>query len=507
MSVTKDGVLQTTRPVSKTNIFDYSMSAGSNTKNPILVYGANFMEEIDLSDIALGLDGVALDGVYSDVLGSPLKKINVGTALTKVNDETYTTTVAVLGCQLQGAAKVFENLTSLNIRGQRNQTDTATNINGYDMSELQEVLAMGSGLTNFYSSQSGNKFTKLELPSDVYTLWMNNSSWEVLEFWDCNIGNNGDYITWTDNEGNVVTVARNTATLTLVNGIPSTIHEVSLLGTTGSTINSIIFVKNWLNAIEDAGGNYSEYELTMDKINWTETTVGNSNLLTFEDLSHLAQLKNAKQNLKGYLVLKDTGDELTAQQLNMIKGWFGDTVFTKDSSGLVIDHKRNYIQINIGGNIDVDEFGNVTITEGNSASLNATRFALAEDDATNYSWALSDPDNPRNVTRVNGLKIVQAEDSIDGIAYITSSQSNVGHDYDVDVVCIVSGVVLNSVTIHVVGATYPTSMKISISNRATAIPRVVPGGICFYSTGMKADLFVDSDYTYTGVIDKVTYSI
>jgi len=48
-------------------------------------------------------------------------------------------------------------------------------------------------------------------------------------------------------------------------------------------------------------------------------------------------------------------------------------------------------------------------------------------------------------------------------------------------------------TIHVVGATYPMSMKISAMNRATAIPRIVPNGTCFYSTGMKADLFADSD--------------
>ena len=108
MSVTKDGVLQTTRSVSKSNPFVYSMSGGSNTKNPILVYGANFMEEIDLSEIATGLDGITLDGVYSTVLGSPLKKINVGTPLTEVTGG-YTTTVATLGCQIQGSKEVFEN--------------------------------------------------------------------------------------------------------------------------------------------------------------------------------------------------------------------------------------------------------------------------------------------------------------------------------------------------------------------------------------------------------------
>jgi hypothetical protein len=61
--------------------------------------------------------------------------------------------------------------------------------------------------------------------------------------------------------------------------------------------------------------------------------------------------------------------------------------------------------------------------------------------------------------------------------------------------------------IHVIGATYPASLKISVQNRATAIPRIVPNGTCFYSTGMKADLFVDSDYEYTGIIDKITYRI
>ena len=396
MSIYKDGkAWGPTVSVSKYNIFEHNMGAGygdlhggSNTKNPVDLYGANFIEEIDLSEIALGLDGVDLNGVYSEVLGSPIKKINIGTPITTVDQDTCTTTVATLGGGIAGNAKVFENLTHLNIRGQRNQTDTNANIYGFDMSELQEFLAMGSGITNFYSSQSGNKFTKLELPSDVYTIWMNNSSWEVLEFWDCTIGQN------------------NTATLEKVLGVPTTVHEVSLLGTTGSTINSIIFVKNWINALVNAGADLSEYELVMDKINWSDTTVGNSNLLTFEDLSHIAQLKNAGQNLKGYLVIKNDGTELTAQQLNMIKSWFGDTVFTKDSSGLVVDHMRDYIQINIGGNIDVDNQGGVTITEGNTASLNATRFALAEDNSANYSWALSDPLNPSNAPRVNGLKIV-----------------------------------------------------------------------------------------------------
>jgi hypothetical protein len=87
------------------------MAIGASTKNPMLFYGANFMEEIDFSDIAHGLDGVTLDGVYSNVLGSPLKRLNVGVHITENTDQSidadYTATLASLGCQIQGNANVF----------------------------------------------------------------------------------------------------------------------------------------------------------------------------------------------------------------------------------------------------------------------------------------------------------------------------------------------------------------------------------------------------------------
>ena len=282
MTIYKDGYpWGPTTSVSKTSIFSHNMGAGygelhggSNTKNPVTIYGANFMEEIDLSEIALGLDGVTLDGVYSEVLGSPLKRINVGTSLTAITGG-YSTTVATLGCQIQGQARVFENLQSLNIRGQRNQTDLNATMYSYDMSEVNEVLAMGSGLTNFYSSQSGNKFSKIEIPDDVYTIWMNNSSWDNLEFWHCEIGQN------------------NSATLTQTSGVPTTVHEISLLGNTGSTLESIQLVKDWLSALDAANADFSQYTLTMDKVNWSDATVGADNLLTFTELQRLAQLNGA----------------------------------------------------------------------------------------------------------------------------------------------------------------------------------------------------------------------
>lgn len=489
MSVMKDGVLQATQAVNKTQPLVYSMSGGSNTKNPITIFGANFMESIDLSEIATGFDGVELNGIYSEVLGSPLKSLNVGTPLTQTQTG-YTTTVAVLGCQLQGQAQVFENLQSLNIRGQRSQTDLNALIHNNDMSELKEVLAMGSGVSNFYSSQSGNDFTKIEIPSDVYTIWMNNSSWQDLEFWDCTIDESD-----------------NSAVLTQVQGVPVDVHEVSFLGSTGSTQESAIFVKNWLASIDAANGDYSQYFLEMDKVNWSETTVGASNLLTYEELGKLAQMRNANISIKGYIVLKDTGTDLTSSQLNNIKSWFGDTVFTKNSSGLIIDHKREYIQINVGGNITVDpQSGDVTLREGNAASLNATKFTLAEDDTTNYNWAVTDPNSNEAFIRYKGVTVIQASESIDGIAYLQSSQSQEGQDYDVKVICS-SGGVNYSTIIHITAATYPTDMHLAINNLATTPPRLIPGAICFYNSGQRADVFVASEQQYTGIINKITYTI
>jgi hypothetical protein len=56
--------------------------------------------------------------------------------------------------------------------------------------------------------------------------------------------------------------------------VPTTVHNVSLLGTTGSTTESIIFVKKWLAALREANVDLSQYNLIMDKIDWSDTTVG-----------------------------------------------------------------------------------------------------------------------------------------------------------------------------------------------------------------------------------------
>jgi hypothetical protein len=243
----------------------------------------------------------------------------------------------------------------------------------------------------------------------------------------------------------------------------------------------------------------------MDKINWSDATIGASNLLTYEELEQIAQLGN-QTSLKGYLVLRDTGEELTSAQLNMIKSWFGDTVFTKNSSGLVVDHKRNYVQINIGGNVTVDEHGEVTLVEGNSASLNATRFSLAEDESTDYMWSVGPVGSSDSSGRYNGLSIIQASESLDGLAYIQSVQSTVGHDYDAKIYTAVAGQPY-STTIHVVAASYPNDLHIASRSEGNISLRTAPGYTEFPATYASASFYITSDQEYTGVIRSTTYTL
>jgi hypothetical protein len=143
--VTDEGiVVQNTIPVSPTDILEYEVP-NLNTKAPFFVYGANFIDTINLSEIATGLDAIDVTGVYSTVLGSPLKEINIGVPVIE-NSGVYTGTAASLGGSIRGTKDALNNLQTLNIRCQRNFTDTASFIYDRDLSEIKNVYAMGSGL-------------------------------------------------------------------------------------------------------------------------------------------------------------------------------------------------------------------------------------------------------------------------------------------------------------------------------------------------------------------------
>jgi len=179
----------------------------------------------------------------------------------------------------------------------------------------------------------------------------------------------------------------------------------------------------------------------MNGIYWDKNSCGESNLLTYDELAEIAKFNNGLNKvsdakginggaaLKGYIMLSvDT--PLTAQQLTQIKAWFGDTVFNKNSAGLVIDQAYDYIQISVGGS-DITIIDNeIYLKEGKRASLNANKFALSEDNSS-YDWFLKDP-NSTNTS--NPYKMTSITKGYDGIYYLTPAESSLGN-YDVVVLC------------------------------------------------------------------------
>ena len=345
--------VESTNSVNPLEPLQYYMTNGASTKAPIHVYGANFMESIDMSDIATGIDALDLTGTYSQVLGAPLKELNIGTPISGSGD-TYTTTLSPSTCGVspaQTGINAFENLETLNIRGHMhlgNVQQFSFGINQWmrdlNMTQLKNFYAMGSNLTNFYSSDSGNNFENIELPSGVTNINIKNSTWQNISFWDTTVGAN-DTATLTRHQ---------TAVVGRYVNIPATLKEVHFLGSTGRTRESLLFIRDWLESIvatynalvepEETLDEYlSGYTLEMDDVFWSLDVIGdNTDLLTYDELELISKMTRV---IRGYVMLKyeGAGTELTAQQLTQIRTWFGDTVFTKGSSGLVVDYSYEYI--------------------------------------------------------------------------------------------------------------------------------------------------------------------
>ena len=93
-------------------------------KVPFFIFGASYIEDLDLSCIAGGIDGIDFRGAYSDVLGASIKTLNVGTVFTESNG-VYTGTMNTFSINMRTTATddptadTFANLETLNIRGQR----------------------------------------------------------------------------------------------------------------------------------------------------------------------------------------------------------------------------------------------------------------------------------------------------------------------------------------------------------------------------------------------------
>jgi hypothetical protein len=91
------------------------------------------------------------------------------------------------------------------------------------------------------------------------------------------------------------------------------------------------------------------------------------------------------------------------------------------------------------------------------------------------------------------------------MAYLQTSQSLIGQDYDAKIYTGYAGNAYSTI-IHVIAATYPTDMFINTRAESNVLLKSCPGFIEFPATNSSASFFVDSNQTYSGVIRSVTYT-
>lgn len=195
-------VVGTLGPVDKGVSTPFSMANRTlSTKVPFSIYGATCIDTLDLSDLSRGLTVLNVSGSYNAALGAPLKNLYLGVKRTLSGDgNTYTadhisTSKITVDYYSTDGHDALANLQTFDIAGIQSFTSfgafaggSTGDVDGLYRSNLKNVYAEGSGLKDFYSSATGNKYETLRLPDTVATLNLYSSSWNDMSFWHTSKG-------------------------------------------------------------------------------------------------------------------------------------------------------------------------------------------------------------------------------------------------------------------------------------------------------------------------------
>ncbi len=328
--------------------------------------------------------------------------------------------------------------------------------------------------------------------------------------------------------------------------IPWSLNTVEFHGSTAKSENAKKFVLNWILCIQryleheielhniGPGWVGTEYEdcadldemlyyelnkrtLIIDGIRWDQYDANSNpngtceNCLTFRDLELISKFNGGNNNpdknatgqttFKGYIEISRYESELSVEQLTQLKEWFGESIFSLKSSGLVIDQALDYVKINVGGKaytklnestgeleINLDESND----ELNAATLSATRFQLQENNSS-ITWAMRAPGtNNAGSTSFSGCMIKKGAD---GVVRLIAQETTLGNR-DIEVMCVMDGNEPSYVTIHIKAVMYPEDITIGIDQ--TNMPKLngekislrsFKGAHVFWTTGMIAEFY------------------
>ena len=495
-------------------------------KQPCFIFGASSIEGLDLSgllsnstnNIGRGYTDISFEDSYDNVLGAQLKTLRLGAACTpniytNPNETTYTSNLSIgqngITAVTADGNDALGNLEHLDVIGWYNK-QTTQGVSGwlsdlfsgtsYDRKNITTLYAMGCDMaTEFKTSNAGNKFTDLRLPSTVATLEFINSSWEDISFWKS------------------TSLSNTSARYDKVSGIPSSVNTIKFRGTTARNQCSLDMVLSWISNIEadvrSAHPSYTEDQIEealwsvlstkviyAEQINWGSGTTK----LYYKDVIRLSKIGNdgILYNLKGYIVISDSTN-LTAVQVAELQNIFGQYVFDigTTNTNLVVDQNSGFVRISVtGATVDL-ETGKLYINEPESINLNATSFTLSSNKYDNYVldsehtlqnlqenqylWALSDTESGNILNNVKSTHLQKRNNG--GIALLTEegdygNYSMWVHVYYIDPTKpLAQKLQHDSVEINIIGVTYPEDFNF-----------VIPGGDIrkfVYTSSIAGDIF------------------
>ena len=246
-----------------------------NIGDPVRIYSANNLRAVNLSELAAYISTLNISKVYSDTLGTQLKKLIIGKTGTE-----NTSLTSIDGLIL---AKKLEYLDVTGFKG-------LINLPLESLENLKELYADNCSVTSF-TFKDGASLEKLVLPDTTMALSLSHVD--------------------TLRVANFTMPYDNLRTLSIKNC---------------EYLNSdITIVNNWIDALDISDG-FIDSSLTMEGINWVNCTLDDNKNTS---LHYLIEAINRGLNvsLKGYIKLTSCNDA----QMAILEETFGANVFNPNS--------------------------------------------------------------------------------------------------------------------------------------------------------------------------------
>ena len=295
-----------------------------SAKDPAHIFGALFMEKIDLGNFGQGIQVLSFQNAVDPELGATIRELSIGAELPQ-NIESVTSfdgwvntikpnitnSASTTSLDNDESIDALENIITYNITGQLglSSADVITS----NRNKLKNIYAIGSGFTTLTSSQVGNKYKDLYLPGQTIAIDVNNvaqpsvpgvtsinvtnTSWENISFWSTTYHKSttqsvryedeeGHPI--LDDEGNEIYIEQPTvASFTKMERIPKEFNSVTFKGSTATNACSLKFILDWFDSIE--------YYVSQDNPGLTGDTLENK-VLEYISKNCKATINNIRWN-------------------------------------------------------------------------------------------------------------------------------------------------------------------------------------------------------------------